>query len=169
MTASMKRLHEEHERLWAGIEAIKETADLIELASVEALLIELEENRIFLTRHLIPHAEAEEGVLYRAYDQLANSPWATETMRHDHAAIKEFVAELTATQLGLFTDPATPEQKQELRRILYGLYALLKVHFKKEEEILVPRLEESLTEDAGERLLDSLEEAMKEAEAGAGW
>jgi hemerythrin-like domain-containing protein len=169
MTASLSRLHEEHETLWKGIESLKETADLIELAPPEALLIELEEDHIFLFRHLLPHAEAEENVLYRAYDQLANSPWATETMRRDHAAILAFADELTAVQLQLSMDAATPEQKQELRRILYGLYALLKIHFAKEEELLLPRLEEALSQEAADQLLDSMEAATQKNEVRAGW
>ena len=169
MTASLNRLHEEHETLWKGIESLKETADLIELAPPEALVIELEEDHMFLFRHLLPHAEAEEAVLYRAYDQLASSPWATETMRRDHVAISTFADELTAVQLQLSMDATTPEQKQELRRILYGLYALLKVHFSKEEEILLPRLEEALSQAAADSLLDSMEAAVQKNEVHAGW
>ena len=165
MTAKLTALRQEHQELLPKIEQLKQAADLIELASVEALIVELEEAYMFLTHHLLPHAQAEEEVLYRAYDQIANSPWATDTMRLDHAAIAELTQELVAKRLMLSTDQPTTDQKHELRRILYGLYALVRRHFRQEEDLLLPRIEDALDQEAADKLMDSMEKAASERRA----
>jgi hemerythrin-like domain-containing protein len=160
MAYILEGLHQEHEELWPRIEAIKEAGDLIDLAPVEVVIHEVEEIDQFLTLHLIPHARAEEEVLYRAYDQVAASPWASETMRKDHAEVVKLRQALVALRLKLFTDPLTSEQKQEARQILYALHALLKLHFEKEEELLIPRIESGLTEEGAHQLIESMEKAV---------
>lgn len=157
MATITSKLHQTHEDLRAGLASIKETADLIDLASTEALKEELSMNEQFLRYHLLPHARAEEEVMYRAYDGLANSPWATDTMRHDHDEVERLTEELSAAELGLFMERPSDEQKLELRRVLYGLYAVLKLHFDKEEALLLPRLEDGLTQDAADGMLSRME------------
>jgi iron-sulfur cluster repair protein YtfE (RIC family) len=156
MTTNLNEIREEHRDFIPRIESLKETANLIDLASTEAVVLELEEAMMFLNRHLIPHAQAEEEVLYRAYDQVANSPWATDTMRRDHREVEKLTQELTALRLHIYMDSLTTEQKQNLRSILFGLHTLLRLHFKHEEELILPRLEAALGEEAAYQLITSL-------------
>jgi hypothetical protein len=51
------------------------------------------------------------------------------------------------------------ELARELRRVLYGLYALVKVHFAKEEEIYLPLLDARLTAPEATRLFGQMEAA----------
>jgi iron-sulfur cluster repair protein YtfE (RIC family) len=152
-------LHQEHQELEGGLARLKETAELVDLASVENVVLELEEAYQFLSRHLVPHARAEEDVLYRAYDQVANSPWATDTLRRDHAEIQRLTQELLGLRLQLYTDPLTVEQKHETRRILLSLYAVLRLHFSHEEQLLLPRLSEAISQEAADQLVASMERA----------
>jgi iron-sulfur cluster repair protein YtfE (RIC family) len=156
MTASLAEIRNEHRDLLPRIDSLKNVADLIDLASTEAVVMELEESLTFLNLHLIPHAQAEEEVLYRAYDQVANSPWATDTMKRDHKEVEVMVQDLTALRLHVYMDPLTPEQKQELRRILYGLYTLLRLHFRNEEELILPRLEAAIPQEGADQILASM-------------
>ncbi|MGE0057272.1 MAG: hemerythrin domain-containing protein [Dehalococcoidia bacterium] len=159
MTASLDALKTEHRELRDRIDQLKQTADLIDLASVEVVIVELEEAEQFLNHHILPHARAEEEVLYRAYDQVANSPWATDTMKRDHAEVLKLTQQLTALRLQLFTDPLTTEQKQELRRIIYGLYTVLRLHLRHEEEIILPRIEAAVTQEAADQIVGSMDTA----------
>ena len=161
MTATLSSLREEHRELLPRVEWLKEVADLVDLASVEAVITELEEAYIFLTHHVLPHARAEEETLYRAYDQVANSPWATDTMKRDHAEVEKLTQELIGLRLLLFTDALTNEQKQELRRVMFGLYTLLKIHFRNEEELILPRIEAGITQEAADQLTASMAKAEK--------
>ncbi len=157
MTASLGAIRAEHETLRGRLETLRETADLIELAPVEAVITELEEAYLFLEHHILPHARAEEDVLYRAYDQVANSPWATDTMRRDHDEIEKLTRELIGLRLMLSTTALTVDQKHSLRRIIYGLYAVLSLHLGNEEQLILPRLEAALTQEAADQILTSMD------------
>lgn len=158
MTATLTAIRNEHEALRHHLDQLKTAADLIELSAVEAVVAELEDAYLFLERHILPHAKAEEEVLYRAYDQVANSPWATDTMRRDHEEVAELTKELLAVRLKLFTDPLTLHQKHELRRILYGLHAVLSLHLRHEEQIILPRIEAAVTQEAADQMMRSMEQ-----------
>jgi len=86
----------------------------------------------FLRETLLPHAEEEEQWLYAAVGKALGNPEATHTMTHDHIAIRSRVLELAVT------DDTDVDRLQEL---LYGLYALITVHFWKEEQLYLPLLE----------------------------
>ena len=80
----------------------------------------------FLQGTLVPHAQAEEHVLYPEWARLVGYPDAAVPMVHDHEAIVARIDRLAET------DPGDLDTLQEL---LYGLYALVSVHFRKEEDI----------------------------------
>ena len=50
-----------------------------------------------------------------------------------------------------------------LRRVLYGLYALVKVHFAKEEEVYLSILDARLTPEEAHRMFEAMEEAARGA------
>jgi iron-sulfur cluster repair protein YtfE (RIC family) len=50
-----------------------------------------------------------------------------------------------------------------LRRVLYGLYTLVKVHFAKEEEIYLPLLDSKLTAEEAHAMFEAMEAAAREA------
>lgn len=53
-------------------------------------------------------------------------------------------------------DSLTETQERQLRRILYGLYALVQLHFNKEEEIYLPLLDAQLSPEEGQALFASM-------------
>jgi iron-sulfur cluster repair protein YtfE (RIC family) len=98
----------------------------------------------FLREELLPHAQAEEHVLYPEVAALLGAPEATAPMLHDHRAIRERIVELENA------DRRDPDRLQEL---LYGLYALISVHFEKEQDLFLSVLDEQ----AGDRVTRVLE------------
>ena len=100
----------------------------------------------FLRDHLVPHARAEEAVLYPTVERLQEAPRATATMVADHS---EIVARIDALEaLGRSLSPRRPSEAEanELRAELYGLWAIVALHFVKEEEVLLPILDAHLSE-----------------------
>jgi iron-sulfur cluster repair protein YtfE (RIC family) len=100
----------------------------------------------FLHDHLVPHARAEEAVLYPTVERLQGAPGATATMVADHA---EIVARIDALEaLGRSLSPRCPSEAEanELRAQLYGLWAILALHFVKEEQVLLPILDAHLSD-----------------------
>jgi hypothetical protein len=89
----------------------------------------------FLRGTLLPHADEEERSLYLDVARKLGRPEATAPMTHDHVAIRVRTVELAAT------DEAEVDRLQEL---LYGLYALISVHFWKEEQLYLPLIERAV-------------------------
>jgi Hemerythrin HHE cation binding domain len=64
--------------------------------------------------------------------RLLGDPRATKPMVHDHDAIRQLTARL---------QEADNQDVSLLQELLYGLHALITVHFRKEEELYLPLLE----------------------------
>lgn len=83
----------------------------------------------FLRGTSMPHARADEEVLYPEWAALVGFIDAAVPMVHDHEAIMARVERL---------DAAEPGDVDTLQELLYGLYALISVHFRKEEDLQLP-------------------------------
>ena len=125
-------MQREHELLLDGVEQIRiVAADLPGLSEGERAEVTAEVVA-FLRGTLIPHAKEEERELYPAVARQLGDPDATGTMIYDHLAIGERTASLAE---------ANPADVPRLQELLYGLYALIRVHFWKEEELYLPLVE----------------------------
>jgi iron-sulfur cluster repair protein YtfE (RIC family) len=102
----------------------------------------------FLRGTLLPHARAEEQVLYPEWAALVGYADAAVPMVHDHEAIVARVERLETA------DVADVDALQEL---LYGLYALISVHFRKEEDLQLPAFDAA--PEVAERVLAHMGEA----------
>jgi iron-sulfur cluster repair protein YtfE (RIC family) len=120
---------QEHAELLGHLEHMRQAArELPRLSKDErALLV----GRVldFLRGTLLPHARAEEEVLYPEWARLVGFEDAAVPMVHDHEAIAARVDALAA---------AEPGDVDTLQELLYGLFALIGVHFRKEEDLQLP-------------------------------
>ncbi len=158
-------LRDEHKELLPHIELLRTTADAIGEASIASLRLSVDEAYAFLTHHLLPHAQAEEHALYPVVGRLMGAPEATATMSRDHIEINRLTKEL-GSHLGGTSMSASEEQA--LRRVLYGLSALVRVHFAKEEEVYLPILDARLTAEEAAQMFEAMERAAQEARSSVG-
>jgi hypothetical protein len=86
----------------------------------------------FLRGTLLPQDDEEEHSFYLDVAQKLGHPEATAPMTHDHVAIRVWTVELSSTD---------PDEIDRLQELLYGLYALISVHFWKEEQLYLPLIE----------------------------
>jgi len=156
-------VREEHKELRAHIELLRKVADSIGSASTESIREGVGQAHSFLIHELIPHAQAEEQVLYPTVGRLLCALEATETMSRDHLEVIRLTEELESLRLHLFYAPLSESDEQALRRVLYGLYAIIKLHLAKEEEIYLPILEARFPAEE----VDGLVEAMKRTDTEA--
>ena len=119
----------EHAELHAHVEHIGQAAR--EVRNLERSEREVLVGKIvgFLTGTLVPHARAEEEVLYPEWAKLVGFDDAAVPMVHDHEAIVARVERLEQTDV---------DEIDALQELLYGLYTLIGVHFRKEEDIQLP-------------------------------
>jgi iron-sulfur cluster repair protein YtfE (RIC family) len=106
----------------------------------------------FLRGHLVPHATAEEAVLYPAVEEAMAAPGATATMRADHVEIVARIDRLAETAAEIEHRWPDAQLARDLTHQLVGLSAILQLHFRKEEEVLLPVLDANLSADAAETL-----------------
>jgi len=158
MNALTQPLRDEHKELIPHIERILEVAEGIPEASLVQIGEGVQEVYEFLAYHLIPHAQAEEAALYPTVQKALGSPEATRTMSRDHVEVGSYVDELAEFQKGI-----SPGDFKSLQRVLYGVYALVKVHFAKEEEVYLPILEERLSLDEAREMFEAMEKAAGQA------
>ena len=130
----LNRIRADHQRLMAGVKRIRAVADRVDSLPPRRLRSELFKVHRFLTGELLPHDEAEEASLYPIVAQLIGGADPTATMTRAHMEI----ARLTGI-LGVFLEEMdgedfTGEDRRELRAVLYGLDAILRLHFSQEEE-----------------------------------
>jgi iron-sulfur cluster repair protein YtfE (RIC family) len=154
MNTLTQPLRDEHKELIPHIEKILEVADSIPESSLDEMREGVKEVYEFLAYHLLPHAQAEDAALYPTVQKVLGSPQATRTMSRDHVEVGRYIEELAALQQEL-----SPKNFKALQRILYGLYALVKVHFAKEEEVYLPILEEGLSGESAKEMFEAMESA----------
>ncbi|MBI3166382.1 MAG: hypothetical protein HYZ24_16985 [Chloroflexi bacterium] len=59
------------------------------------------------------------------------------------------------------------KQTKVLQRVLYGVYALVKLHFAKEEEVYLPILDQRLTPESAREMFEAMEDAAHKAKHAA--
>ena len=165
MATLPQRVRDEHRELIARIEVLRTVADAIGSASTESIREGVGQAYTFLIHQLIPHAQAEEQVLYPTVGRLLRAVEATETMSRDHLEVIRLTEELEALRLHLFYTPVSEADEQALRRVLYGLYAIIKLHLNKEEEIYLPILEARLPASEVDGLVEAMEGTATEAKS----
>jgi hemerythrin-like domain-containing protein len=164
MATITQPLRDEHKELLPEVELLRLAGDAVAGTAVsESLRQTASEAYNFLAHHLIPHAQAEDQALYPVVQQVMGAPEATATMSRDHQEVGDLTAQLKALLPALEQGLLSTGQANDLRRILYGLYSLIKVHFAKEEEIYLPLLDANLTQSETDDMFEKMEAAAGEA------
>jgi hypothetical protein len=135
-----ERYREEHLSLLPKVETLRTVADRLDALSPEELRAALEELRNFFDHDLIPHERQEDATVYPVVARLLGGDDPTGTMSRAHLEIAH-----QARLFGRLVDelppgPLSSEDKTDLRRLLYGSHAVLRLHFAQEEEQYLPLL-----------------------------
>jgi hypothetical protein len=129
----LRRFASEHDELRDAVGLLRTTAD--ELVSADpAAEHSLARAHAFLVDRILPHERAEETVLYPSLAEPLGRE-ATATMSRTHAEIQRLSDRIgTHLRFSQTSNGIQPDQVEDLLACLYGLYALLQLHFLQEEE-----------------------------------
>jgi iron-sulfur cluster repair protein YtfE (RIC family) len=166
MASMTQPLRDEHKELYPQIDGLRLAGDAINESLTSSAHNKIEEAYRFLTHQLIPHAMAEEAALYPVVQKVMGAEQATATMTRDHEEIARLTEEMETLRVHRSQLSITTLQAQALRRVLYGLYALVKVHFAKEEDVYLPLLDAKLTAEEAHEMFEKMELAARQAKAG---
>jgi hypothetical protein len=147
--------HDHHERLLEHVNRIPADADALLTATPDAALASIRETRAFLTGTLLPHMEAAERALYPELERMFQNRHSMAPMRREHARIRELVGEF-GTLVDRDAGTVSLGRTLALRRVLFQLYALLKVHLG-EEEAYLRIVERGVTDDVADAVTAALE------------
>ncbi|HEX9123983.1 MAG TPA: heavy metal translocating P-type ATPase [Actinomycetota bacterium] len=128
------RFREEHREFMPWLARIRTVADRLETYPPAEAYAELEQIRWFLTERLVKHEEEEEAAVYPVVSKLMGGEDPMGTMARAHLEIEH----LSRVFVHLFEDlpkeGPTRDDLVDLRRVMYGLHAILRLHFAQEEE-----------------------------------
>lgn len=150
-------IQREHNALRPHVELIRVAGDAVGEVPL-SILRELTNTVLgFLVRELMPHGRNDHDILYRTLEQATQTPGSTATMNREHLEMSKMADELGNLHALTVAEAELSERTtRELRRVLYGLYALINLHFAKEEEIYADVLEHRLSTTEKDLLVATL-------------
>ena len=140
-----RRFQAEHVAIRTDLEQLRLVADSLGRVPAADALVGLRDVHRLLVEEVEPHEQAEERELYVALNRVLGGSDATGPMSRGHVEISHQIR-----RLGQLLDEIGPngpdgEDVVELRRVLYGLYAVLRLHTAQEEESYLSLSQESAT------------------------
>ncbi len=137
MTETLPRVaHEHHERLLQHVDHMPETGDLLLTADAVAVRAAAHDLSEFLSGTLIPHVDAAERTLYPELERMLQNRHSMAPMRREHAELRQLVEDFARLTQQLDSGSISVGRRLALRRVLFQLYALLKIHLAEEEAYL---------------------------------
>lgn len=98
-------------------------------------------------------------MVYPAVEEAMGAPGATATMRADHAEIAARIDRLASTLDALGEPWPRPGVVDDVAVQLAGLSAIIRLHLRKEEDLLLPALDRTLSGEAAEDLFARMRSA----------
>ncbi len=144
-------LRRKHAEFGDSLNALRRTADEMEHGSALELWDRLTGAVGFLTHDLLPFSCVEDEILYPALAVAAETSTPVDLLRAEQVAIARMTGELDEARRALPLGENNGTWRN-LRRLLYGLYAVATLHFMVEDEIVLPLLESDLDHRDAEEL-----------------
>jgi heavy metal translocating P-type ATPase len=130
-----ERFRAEHREFAGDLQRIRATADHLGELPPDELRHALAEIRTFLLQRLPRHEEEEEADVYPVVARAMGGEDPLSSMSRAHLEISHLGRLYQTVVDDLPPDGPTAEDLVDLRRLLYGLHAVLRLHFAQEEEV----------------------------------
>jgi iron-sulfur cluster repair protein YtfE (RIC family) len=127
------RFQAEHEVIRADIDELRAAADALGLIAPGQAMAHVRRAYRLLADEIGPHESAEQNQLYPAIDRILGRD-ATATMARAHAEVAHQTRRLGALVGEIGGGEPDGADVAELRALLYGLHAILKLHTAQEDE-----------------------------------
>jgi len=133
-TAIAQRFQTEHLAIRSDLDRLRSAADALGSVDPPEAMAQIRQVHRLLVEEVQPHEEAEEAVLYPALNRVLGSPEATGPMSRGHVEIAHQIRRLGQLLDDIGPDGPDGEDIADLRRLLYGLHAVLRLHTAQEDE-----------------------------------
>ncbi len=136
-----ERFRAEHVELLPLVDRMRVVADRLDLVDAKVALADVEKVHTFLVERLLPHEKEEEAAFYPIVARILGGDDPTVTMNRTHVEIAHLTRVLGRLQRDFSPDGPEADDLPELRRVLYGLHTILRLHFAQEEEAYLSLME----------------------------
>jgi hypothetical protein len=150
-----------HARLQPHVDRLLVLAEMVGSVDCAAIHAVFEEEYAFIVGQLVPHMKAIEGTLYEQLERLMDGRHSMAPMRQEHEAMAHLVEELGRYRLHVDGCRWSAVEGMALRRALYRLHSILKVHLA-EEELYLGVLDQNLDDAEKDLLARGIDHAMTE-------
>jgi heavy metal translocating P-type ATPase len=134
-TATNGELTAAHHELASGMAHLRTTADRLDVLPPVDALRDLQTVDAFLTDQLLPHEVEEDRTIHPALARAMGSDDTTAALHGTHNEIFRLSRVFTHLVRELAAEGPAPDDWPDLRRVLYGLDAILRLHQAQEEEL----------------------------------
>lgn len=117
----------------AHVDRLPALADEIGTVDLPTFARDFEVECEFISTQLVPHIEAIEATLYGELDRLMEHRHSMDPMRDEHKRLLKLFEALCHYRQAIERGQFEGEEAIGLRRVLFRLYSLLKVHLAEEE------------------------------------
>ncbi len=147
-----QRFTTQHVAIRAALDQLGQAADALGSEPPVVAIARVRAVHALLVDEVLPHEQAEDQTLYPALARVLGGTDPLAPMSRAHAEIAHLVRRLGRLLDDI--DPIEPDEADlsELRRILYGLQAILRLHTLQEEESYLSLAETEVPIDAADRL-----------------
>ncbi len=135
-------LRAEHVALAPRLARIRGLADRLDTEAPAVAAAELDEVRSFLSDELVHHEELEDRTVYPMLAKAIGNDDATAALHRTHTEIFHLVRLFDRLVSDLPDEGPTAADLVDLRRVLYGLDAILRLHMAQEEELYLSLTDE---------------------------
>jgi hemerythrin-like domain-containing protein len=149
---------EHHDRLVAHVERLHALAEMVDADTSFALRAGLDEECRFIEDQLAPHMQAIETTLYGELERLMEGRHSMVPMRQEHEELRRLINTLGRYRVAVASGDLGPTEEMALRRVLYRMHSILRVHLA-EEQLYLRVLEENLSTEEKERLAKGIDHA----------
>jgi hypothetical protein len=132
--ALARQFSAEHTVLRPDLARIRDVADQLDERRPAESIAAVHEVHRFLVEELDPHEQAEDHDLYPVLARVLGGNDPTATMSRAHVEISHLIRRLGRVLDDIGPEGADADGIIELRRLLYGLHAILQLHFAQEDE-----------------------------------
>ena len=123
-----------HQELLPIVDRVRRVADRLGDVPPAEARAELDELGLLLAERLLPHEAADDADLYPAVARVIGGADPTGPMSRAHLEIQRLSGTLARLVDELPETGPSPSDLRDLRRVLYGLHAVLRLHFAQEDE-----------------------------------
>lgn len=148
--------HEHHERILAHVDRMPEVADGLLTTHADDARERIGALHHFLTGTLLPHIDAAERGLYPELERMLQNRHSMAPMRREHEEVRRLVGEFGKLSADVRDGRMSLGRSLALRRTMFQLYALLKVHLA-EEEAYLRIVDRGAGDEMGEAIAAALE------------